>query len=73
MAQLNRIKISLVEHGRTGKWLAEELGKSACTVSKWCSNAAQPDLKTLAQIAKCLNMKVADLIREPDEVGENEN
>lgn len=40
MAQLNRIKLALVEQGKTGRWLAEELGKSACTVSKWCSNTA---------------------------------
>ena len=65
MAQLNRIKLALVEQGKTGRWLALELGKSACTVSKWCSNVAQPDLKTLEQIAQCLNVKVADLIREP--------
>lgn len=65
MAQLNKIKLALVEQGKTGKWLAEKLGKSACTVSKWCSNTAQPDLKTLALIAKCLKVKVADLIKEP--------
>ena len=67
MAQLNKIKLALVEQGKTGRWLAKELGKSACTVSKWCSNTAQPDLKTLAQIAKRLNVKVADLIKEPIE------
>ena len=26
MANLNRIKVVLVEKGRTGKWLAEEIG-----------------------------------------------
>lgn len=34
MANLNRLKVVLVEHNKTGKWLAGELGKSACTVSK---------------------------------------
>ena len=34
MAQdLNRIKVVLVEQKKTGKWLAEQLGVSACTVS----------------------------------------
>lgn len=65
MANLNRVKVVLAEKEKTGKWLAEQLGKSACTVSKWCSNSAQPDLKTIAEIAKCLNVKVADLIKEP--------
>lgn len=67
MANLNRIKVVLAEQEKTGKWLAEQLGKSTCTVSKWCSNSAQPDLKTIAEIAKCLNVKVADLIKEPVE------
>lgn len=52
MTDLNRIKVVLVEKKRTGKWLAEQLGKSTCTVSKYCSNAVQPDLHTLDRIAK---------------------
>lgn len=67
MANLNRLKIVLAEQEKTGKWLSEQLGKSNCTVSKWCSNKVQPDLKTLAEIAKCLNVKVADIIKEPVE------
>lgn len=34
MANLNRIKVVIVEKQKTGKWLAEQLGKSTCTVSK---------------------------------------
>ena len=62
MANLNRIKVVLVEQQKTGKWLAEQMGKSACTVSKWCSNSIQPDLATLNKIAELLNMDVRDLI-----------
>lgn len=62
MANLNRIKVALVEQQKTGKWLAEQLGKSACTVSKWCSNSSQPDLATLNKIAELLNVDVRDLI-----------
>lgn len=62
MTNLNRIKVMLVEHQRTGKWLAEQLGKSPCTVSKWCSNAAQPDLQTLNKIASILNIDVRELL-----------
>ncbi len=29
MANLNRIKLVLVEKNKTGKWLADELGKSS--------------------------------------------
>lgn len=62
MADLNRIKVVLVEQKKTGKWLAEQLGKSSCSVSKWCSNTTQPDLLTLNQIADVLQIDVKDLI-----------
>ena len=61
MANLNRIKVVLVEKQKTGKWLAEQLGKSTCTVSKWCSNSIQPDLATLNKIAELFNVDVRDL------------
>lgn len=64
MANLNRIKVVLVEQGKTGKWLAKELGKSQCSVSKWCSNKVQPDLTTLDQIAKTLGVDARTLINE---------
>ena len=62
MSNLNRIKVVLVEQGKTGKWLAEKLGKSTCTVSKWCGNKAQPDLQTLSKIAQLLNIDARDLL-----------
>ena len=62
MANLNRIKVVLVEQGKTGKWVAEQLGKSNCTVSKWCSNTVQPDLQTLDKISKLLNVDKRDLL-----------
>ena len=62
MANLNRIKVTLVEKQKTGKWLAEQLGKSTCTVSKWCSNTTQPDLQTLTKIAQLLNVDTRDLL-----------
>jgi len=52
----------LVEQNKTGKWLADQLGKSTCTVSKWCQNTIQPDLKTLNEIANLLKVDVKDLL-----------
>ena len=62
---LNRIKLVLVEKKKTNKWLAEQLGKDPATVSKWCTNTAQPGLETLFSIAEHLNVRVRDLINEP--------
>ncbi|MGM9685062.1 MAG: helix-turn-helix transcriptional regulator [Bacteroidaceae bacterium] len=62
MTNLNRIKVVLLEKQKTGKWLAEQLGKSNCTVSKWCSNTIQPDISTFHEIANLLNIDVKDLL-----------
>lgn len=61
---LNRLKVVLVEKQRTSKWLAEQLGVSTVTVSKWCTNMHQPDLQTLAQIADLLECEKRELITE---------
>ena len=63
---LNRIKVVLAEKQRSNKWLAEQLGKGPATVSKWCTNSAQPNLENLVERAKCLNVDVSDLIRKED-------
>ena len=60
--KLNRIKVVLAETGHTGKWLAEQLGKDPATVSKWCTNSAQPDLYTLRQISNLLNVEMRLLL-----------
>ena len=63
MANLNRIKVVLVEQQKTGKWLAEQMGKSACTVSKWCSNVSQPLMETFVKIAELLEVDINELVR----------
>lgn len=60
---LNRINTALVDNGKTDKWLADELGKDPATISKWCTNATQPSLEMLMQIAKLLQVQVDDLLR----------
>ena len=60
--ELNRLKVVLVEQKRTGKWLAEKLGKNEATVSRWCANVSQPSLETLFAIAKALNVDVKELL-----------
>lgn len=68
--ELNRLKVVLAEKRRTNKWLAQQLGKDPATVSKWCTNTAQPSLETLSEIALCLEIDVKELlqssVRKPD-------
>lgn len=62
MAVINRIKAVLAEKQLMSKWLAERLGKSENTISKWCSNKVQPSLENLVEIAKILDIDVRELI-----------
>ena len=66
MAKLNRIRVVLAERDLNNKWLSEQLGVSPTTVSKWCTNAAQPPLETLIAIANALEVSVQELVRQEE-------
>lgn len=59
---INRLKLVLVQKKRTGKWLAEQLGKDQTTISKWCTNSSQPDLNSLIKVSKLLDVELDDLV-----------
>ena len=69
---LNRIKVMLAEKKRTNKWLAEQLGVNAATVSKWCTNSSQPSLDMLSKIAETLKVDYTELVRIKRIHGEEE-
>jgi len=52
-----------VSNHRTNKWLAAQLNVAASTVSKWCTNDAQPSIESLMHIAILLDVKVDNLLR----------
>ncbi|MBT1706201.1 helix-turn-helix domain-containing protein [Fulvivirgaceae bacterium PWU20] len=58
----NRIKAVLAEEHKTNKDLAKMLGVADQTVSRWCTNAGQPSLEMLYQIAKVLKRDVRDFL-----------
>lgn len=62
IVKLNRIKTVLAEIDKQGKWLVQQLGKDPATVTKWCTNTVQPDLKTLVEMAEILNINIRELI-----------
>ena len=52
----------LAEQHKTGRWLAETLGKNESTISRWCTNEVQPSVETLLTIAKALNIDIKELL-----------
>ena len=64
---INRIKAVLAEKQLSGKWLANEIGRTENTVSRWRSNKVQPSLENLLEIAKVLKVNVRELLRSTEE------
>lgn len=60
--EINRIKVALAETRRKNKWLAEKLDKDESTISQWCTNARQPSLENLLNIANVLDIDIRDLL-----------
>lgn len=60
---INRIKVVLAEKKRSNKWLAEQLKKDPCTISKWCTNTSHPSHETLLRLAKLLEVNYTKLVR----------
>ena len=64
---MNRIKVVLVEKQKTNRWLAERMGKSENTISRWCSNKTQPSIVQLQEIANILDVDVRELLKSQKE------
>ena len=59
---LNRLRVVLAEQDKTNRWLAEQLGKTEHTISRWCHNKSQPSVAQLNEIAQVLDVDVRVLI-----------
>ncbi len=65
--KLNKIKDVLDSKGISQTWLAKQLGKSFSTVNCYARNKYQPDLETLLEISKILEVDLKDLIADENE------
>lgn len=59
---LNRLRVVMADKMVTNKWLAEQIGMSGITVSRWRSNKHQLALSQLVEISRILKVDVQDLI-----------
>ena len=58
----NRIRVVLAEKQIINRWLAEQLGVTDMTVSRWSTNKVQPSVSQLVEIAKLLEVDIKNLI-----------
>lgn len=57
----NRIRVILADKMITNTYLAERLGVSKMTISRWCTNATQPSAPQLIEISRVLKCNLGDL------------
>ena len=68
--KINRIKSILEKKGVSQTWLAKQLDKSFNTINSYVCNRSQPNLETLLQISKILDVDIKDLILQKEEVSD---
>ena len=67
MRAINRIKAVLAEKQLSGKWLANEIGRTENTVSRWSPYHEKTSLESLLEIAEVLKVDIRDLLRSSEE------
>lgn len=58
----NRIRVILADRNITNRVLADKMGVSEMTVSRWVTNRFQPSMSQFVVISKLLNVDIKDLI-----------
>ncbi len=58
----NRLKEILASKGISNHWLADQLGVTDMTVSRWATNKNQPSITQLVNISRALNVDLASLV-----------
>ena len=58
----NRIRVVLADKQITNWWLAEQMGVTDMTVSRWKTNKIQPSMAQFVEIARLLQVGIKDLL-----------
>ena len=58
----NRIRVVLAVKQITNRWLAEQMGVTDMTVSRWKTNKIQPSMAQFVEIARLLQVDIKDLL-----------
>lgn len=65
----NRIRVVLADRNITNRVLADKMGVSEMTVSRWVTNRFQPSMSQFVEISKILNVDIKILIEvNPNEI-----
>ena len=60
----NKIRVALAYKEYTNHWLAQQMGVSDVTVSRWTTNKVQPSMSQFMEIARILQIDIKELIED---------
>lgn len=63
----NRIRVILAERSLTNRWLADQMGVTEITISRWTTNKVQPSMSQFIKMAQIFNVELKDLVEPYDE------
>ncbi len=58
----NRIRVVLADKQITNRWLAEQMGVTDMTVSRWKTNKIQPSMAQFVEISRLLQVDIKELL-----------
>lgn len=65
----NRIRVVLADRQVTNRALADMMGVSEMTISRWVTNRFQPSMSQFVEISKLMNVDIKELIEvDPYEI-----
>lgn len=60
----NRIRVILAERNLTNRWLADQMGVTEITISRWTTNKVQPSMSQFIKMSKLFDVDLKDLIED---------
>jgi len=60
----NRLRVILAEQVKTNRWLADQIGVSEMTISRWTTNKIQPSMAQFVALSKILHIELKDLLED---------
>lgn len=60
----NRLRVVMADKQLTNIWLAEQLGVTEITISRWRTNKVQPSMAQFVKLAKVLKVDLKDLVED---------
>lgn len=68
----NRLRVVMAEKQLTNIWMADKLGVTEITVSRWRTNKVQPSMAQFVEMTHVLKVDIKDLLEASFDYSDND-